>query len=1201
MDLTGIPTPCMDWTSTNLVDSWKKFQQHVQLIFDGPLKEKDETVKISYLLIWVGDKGCDVYNTWTLSNDNKKKLDTYYKRFKAYVQPKLNPVFSRFKFNNEVQGQQSIEQLAKDCQYHDADEMIRDRIVFGTNSAKIREKLINEGDKLTLDKAIQIAQNHEYSQEQLKSMGTTSQEVHAITSRPPPGNRDSHKTSKTGHSTSQPEPKRVVHALNKSGVSYEQNQAFTHVTIGPNNVPVKCKLDTGSQVNVIPVSTYKQLGVADQLSSSSNLSGYAGSPVKKLGSCKVAVKFKDIFEGLGLFPGECTIHIDPDAIPAIHPPRRIPQALGDRFKTELDRIEKLLVIAKVDTPTHWVNSMVVVEKPSGALRSCLDPRDLNKVIHRPHYPLKTLNDILPELAGARYFTKLDARSGYWTIKLDDDSSYLTTFNTPYGRYRFLRLPFGLKSAQDEFQRKIDYCYAGLKGVVAIVDDILVYGKTRAEHDSNLKAALQRTREMGIKLNDEKLDVGKTQVEYFGHLLSEDGVKPDPKKVSAVKDMKPPENRNKLETVLGMVNYLSKFAPNLADTTSPMRQLLSKRSEFVWGPAQEESFAKVKDIITRSPGRVLAYFDPRKDTVLQVDASKFGLGATLLQEGKPVSYASKSLTPSEINYAQIEKEMLAILFGYKHFHHYVYGREVCVQTDHKPLVSIMQKSILTAPARLQRMILQLQRYNLKLVHVPGKQIPVADTLSRKYLPHTMPELSKGIEAQLHLVHENMQVSDCRLEQIRLSTESDPQFQTLTKFILEGWPDLRRNCLDPIKEYWNFRDELSVENGLIMKGLRIVIPHDLRTELLKILHVGHTGVEKTLRRARDIVFWPGLTKDVTDLILNCNVCLELRNSNPKEPLQSHEIPSYPWQTIASYLFLWDDKDYVLFVDYYSRYFGVFRLTNTHSSTIISKCKEVFARYGIPENFVLDNGPQYSSYEFADFSKEWNFQHVTSSPRYPRSNGLAERTVQTIKGILTKCKADRQDINLAILTYRTTPLDIGLSPSQLLMSRRLRSNIPTVQESLKPFHHDTDKIRVKLQVSHDKSKVYHDRSALPLKPLKSGDSVRVQLNDKKWTPAIIMQPHGNRSYLVKTPAGSLYRCNRRFLHKTKEAPQPEELALPQYDVFKHEPLPDDTPNLNSGNDVQPGKNPDIGNSPKPPEQSKPYVTRSGRVVRQKIIPSM
>ena len=293
-------------------------------------------------------------------------------------------------------------------------------------------------------------------------------------------------------------------------------------------------------------------------------------------------------------------------------------------------------------------------------------------------------------------------------------------------------------------------------------------------------------------------------------------------------------------------------------------------------------------------------------MLQVDASKYGLGDTLLQEGKPVSFASKSLTQSEINYAQIEKEMLAILFGCKHFHHYIYGREICVQTDHKPLVSIMQKSILTAPARLQRMILQLQRYSFNLVHVPVKQIPVADTLSRKFLAQTMAELSQGIEAQVHLVHTNIPVSDKRLEQIRLSTQSDPQFQTLTKYILEGWPDSRTDCPDSIKEFWNFRDQLWVENGLVMKGFRIVIPHDLRTELLNRLHVGYTGVEKSLRQARDILVWPGLTKDITDLILNCSTCLEYRNSNAKEPVVAHEIPSYPWQAIASDLFTWDDKD-------------------------------------------------------------------------------------------------------------------------------------------------------------------------------------------------------------------------------------------------------------------------------------------------------
>ena len=307
-----------------------------------------------------------------------------------------------------------------------------------------------------------------------------------------------------------------------------------------------------------------------------------------------------------------------------------------------------------------------VEKPTtGKLRICLDPQDLNKAIQRPHYPMKTLDDILPNLGGAKFFTKLDARSGYWAIKLDQISSYLTTFNTPFGRYRYLRLPFGLKSSQDEFQRKMDECFENFDGVCVIVDDIIMYGTSREEHDKHLRNALTPADNFGIKFNQEKLDVSVTEVKFFGHILSADGLKQDPAIVTAIHDMDPPRNRAELETFLGMVTYLSKFAPNLAEVTMPLRQLITKDAIFSWEHPQAQAFCKVKDILTKSP--VLAYFDPRKPIVLQVDASKFGLGATLLQDDRQVAYASKSLTASEVNYAQIEKEMYGIVFDCKCYH------------------------------------------------------------------------------------------------------------------------------------------------------------------------------------------------------------------------------------------------------------------------------------------------------------------------------------------------------------------------------------------------------------------------------------------------------------------------------------------------------------------------------------------------------
>ena len=218
-------------------------------------------------------------------------------------------------------------------------------------------------------------------------------------------------------------------------------------------------------------------------------------------------QYSDVFHGIGLFAGQCTFQVDPKVTPVVNPPRKVPVALRDKLKMELDRMESAQIITKVTKPTEWVNSLVVTTKPSsGKLRVCLDPMQLNKAIMRPHYPMRTLDDILPQVSGAKYFSKLDASSGYWTVMLSDESSLLTTFNTPFGRYRYLRLPFGLKNSQDIFQQKIDECFESMPGVACIVDDILVYGKTPQEHNENLIRVLDKGRSAGIMLNKDKLQV-----------------------------------------------------------------------------------------------------------------------------------------------------------------------------------------------------------------------------------------------------------------------------------------------------------------------------------------------------------------------------------------------------------------------------------------------------------------------------------------------------------------------------------------------------------------------------------------------------------------------------------------------------------------------------------------------------------------------
>ncbi|XP_052809376.1 uncharacterized protein K02A2.6-like [Mya arenaria] len=1112
MEMYGVSIPKMDLESTNLPQAWDKFQRHAELVFSGPLKNKSDEENASYVLLWVGDKGRDIRQTWTtISETDAKKPATFFKKFKEYVQPKLNPIFARFKFNNIVQGADNFESFvtklrlaATDCQFTSSDEMIRDRIVFGISSAKLREKLINEGEKLSLDKAVQIAQNFEYAREQMRTMTTTSGEEahssavyqvrrkpneryrkyqpkrpaaaykprddnkncgncgnkHSRTANCPAKGKQCHACKKWNHFAQMCRTNEVTKRINELRVDYESScesdddafyvdtvktagklvsQAHATLIIGPVKKPIKFKIDTGSMVNILPNNVYRQLKVHGPLSIASHkLTSYTGDSLKVLGTVDlpcgykehmvtatfyivetnsqpllslttsvdlelikliyavdkssskhdIVTEYNDIFQGVGLLPGKCQLHLRKDAVPVVNATRRVPYAIKDKLRQELDQMEQESIICKVTEPTEWVNSLVCVEKPqTGKLRICIDPKHLNDALLRPHYPMRTLEEVTSDILGARYFSVLDAKSGYWSIELTEESSYMCTFGSPFGRYRFLRLPFGIKSSQDEFQRRMDECLEGLTGVKCIVDDILVHGKTLEEHDTNLRNVLGRCRETGIRLNPDKSKIGLTEVPYFGHILTSDGLKPDPDKVASILQMKAPTSRAELETLLGMVTYLSKFSPKLAELTNPLRALLKNDVHFHWDRQHDKAFDDVKKALTESP--VLVYFDTHKPVTLQVDSSKYGLGACILQDGKPVIYASKSLTPTEVGYAQIEKEMLAILFGCKHFHHFVYGRQVLVQSDHKPIESIVKKPLSAAPARLQRMLLQLQAYDILVTHVPGKSIPVADTLSRYYAEDTCSDLIDGLDFQIHSVKSNHNMSDTKLDEVRISTDKDAELCTLKRVILDGWPDKRTHCPSSVLKYWTFRDELTVTDHMIVKGEKILIPREMRSSMLEKIHIGHLGIGKCTSRARDVMFWPGMSSDISDMVQQCDICLTHRSSNNKEPMQPHQIPEQPWQVVATDIFTLDGVDYLVTVDYYSRFFEVDKLSDTKSITVIRKLKTHFARYGICQKVVSDNAAQFTSEQFITFAREWGFEHTTSSPLYPQSNGRKDGT--------------------------------------------------------------------------------------------------------------------------------------------------------------------------------------------------------------------
>ncbi|GFS10371.1 Pol polyprotein [Elysia marginata] len=389
--------------------------------------------------------------------------------------------------------------------------------------------------------------------------------------------------------------------------------------------------------------------------------------------------YPEVTKTTGLLPGVYKVKLEEGSTGVAHACRKFPPALKDKITAKLQEMEREQFIERVQEPTEWVSSMVVSIK-NDKIRTCLDPKDLNKVIKREHHPMRSVEEVAREIPNATVFSKLDAESGFLQIKLDEDSSKLTTFNTPLGRYKWLRLPFGLKCSPEIFQKIMDQMLERIDGAFAIMDDILIAGRYLQHDDEILKKVLRRATDYNLKLNMEKVRIRQKSVGYCGHIISAEGLKADPEKIKAAREMPRPHDKESLRRFLGFAIYLGKFIPNLSQEDQPLRQLLKAENIFQWEDQQEKAFDKLKDLCVKAA--VLQYFDVNKPVEVHCDASSTGLGAVLVQDNKPVAYSFRSLTDTETRYAKIEKEMLAIVHACKKFDCFIFGKEVTVFTDHK---------------------------------------------------------------------------------------------------------------------------------------------------------------------------------------------------------------------------------------------------------------------------------------------------------------------------------------------------------------------------------------------------------------------------------------------------------------------------------------------------------------------------------------
>ena len=728
-------------------------------------------------------------------------------------------------------------------------------------------------------------------------------------------------------------------------------------------------------------------------------------------------------------------------------------------------------------------------------------------------------------------------SASWMPKLAIGQSILTQTAT-FGRYCWTRLPFGLRVSQDIFQARMDEILEDLPGVVGITDDVCVHGKDEEEHDRNLKALMDRAKETGLVFSSDKCTIRQPEISFFGNIYSKDGIRPDPAKVHDIQNMPVPQDKEDLQRFLGMMTYLATFIPNFSEESQPLRDLLKKNVPFEMSEDHLHCFQKLKTAI--SAKSCVKYFDPTKPTTLEVDCSTKGLGAAILQDGQPVAFAPKALNSAQSNYPNIDREMLAVVFGINRFHAYLYGRPFRVITDHKPLEMISKKPLLRAPPRLQRMLQKIQGYDFTIEYRQGKTMTLADTLSRLPNPkdNGAVELDlrvDGIEMTTAEVHrcdiDLVNFSQRKQHQLRDQTARDPTMNALMETIIQGWPDSIKDLPSDVRVFWSFRDELAVEDGIIFKGKQVLIPESLRADILAQLHQSHQGIEKTQLLAREGVYWPNINKDIEHMTRTCTLCQELANCNKKEPLIPHDTPMAPWKKLGTDLFEVDGEHFVLICDYFSKYPIVTPLHATTSENVTEEIRKAVSLFGRPDEIVSDNGPQYIGKPFQDFVHKWGIQHTTSSPRFPQSNGFIERQVQTIKKIIKKCKKEKQSLQLAMLNLRATPVDSKLpSPAEMLMGRPITTLLPS-RTSPSPV---TVAQRQHLDRRQSTMKSNYDRHAgESLPPLHKGQNVRIlDKASKTWIPGDVTGHSGEpRSYNVRTNQGSNIRRNRGDL---REAPQ-------------------------------------------------------------------
>ena len=697
-------------------------------------------------------------------------------------------------------------------------------------------------------------------------------------------------------------------------------------------------------------------------------------------------QYAKLFTGVGkLTDYQATIHIDTSVPPIAQKPRHIPFALQEKVASRLDDLLAKDIIERVPGPTSWVSPVVIVPKPNGDVRLCVDMRQANTAVVRERYPIPTVDEVLQTLNGRTVFSKLDLRWGFHQVELEESSWDITTFAVNDGLYRFKRMLFGISSAPEKYQHIVAQVISGCPGALNIADDLVVHGKDQATHDHNLARILDRLQQRGLTLNLKKCWFRRATIEFYGLQLSACGVQPTSEKIRAITEAPRPTNASDLRSFLGTVGFSSRFIPDFSTTAELLRRLTHKGTPFVWTDTHQRAFDRLRQQL--GDAAALAYYDKDAPTQVIADTSPVGPGAVLVQEQngqcRAVCYASRTLTPVERRYSQTEKEALALVWSCERFHQFLYGMDFELVTDHKPLQTIYSPTSKPS-ARIERWVLRLQPFTFRVRYVPGPQ-NIADALSRLPANH-LPADYTGETATEESVYTMTTLSApaaVSIRDIERASADDTELQSVRQFV--------KTCdaAHLPRPYLPLRYELTTIGQVVLRGTRIVPPASLHSQILQLAHEGHQGIVKTKERLRTKVWWLGIDHSAERLCKACTGCQVVSRPMAPPPVKSTPLPQHPWEHLATDILgpLPSGESLLVTVDYFRRFFEVDILRGTTSAAVITRLHAHFARYGLPRTLRTDNGPQFASEEFAAFLAEMGVdhrappQHATLAPRQRR----------------------------------------------------------------------------------------------------------------------------------------------------------------------------------------------------------------------------